>query len=93
MRPDIALMTPGRGEDCDYEASSALRTLLEAESLKASEDEDLFERIRKQVRYNRDCLNAVDDLLGKLIDDGEDPSDFMARVTKSAGKVALNGRY
>lgn len=77
---DIALMTPGRGEDCDYEAQSALRTLLEAESLQASGDESLFERIRKQVRYNKECLQKVDELLGQLIDDEEDPADFLSRI-------------
>lgn len=63
----IDLMLPGREpETTDYEAQSALRTLLESEKLQDLGDEDLYARICEQIQYNQDMLSRVYDLVEGL---------------------------
>lgn len=77
------LILPGRasGDDSpdDYEAQSALRTLLEAHKIVKTADEDLFGRMRSIISYNKDCLDRVDEILAQ--DDGESASPFSDAVT------------
>lgn len=71
--------------ETDYEAQSALRTLLEAHKIVSSCDDDLFERMRAIVSYNQECLESVDEILSGEEDGDESPglSDFMKRLKES----------
>ncbi len=85
------LMLPGREpEACDYEAQSALRTLLESEKIQDSGDEDLLERISAQIDYNQDMLSRVAALVEGLragkSDDEDDLMSRMARVFNPKGE-------
>jgi hypothetical protein len=79
------LMLPGRdsGPD-DYEAQSALRTLLEAEKLQTSGDDDLFARICEQIEHNQDLLTRVytlvEGLKGQDVD--TDVDDLLTRMDR-----------
>ncbi len=88
------LMLPGRGDDpClseDYEAQSALRTLLESEKIQDAGDEELYERICEQINYNQDLLSRVYDLVEGLRD--QEPASKEAGDALSRLDRALNPR-
>lgn len=66
------LFLPGRdNEPEDYEAQSALRTLLESEKIKHCGDEELLGRIAEQLSFNRDMLDRVSSLIDGLASGGE----------------------
>jgi hypothetical protein len=68
------LLLPGRDSDPeDYEAQSALRTLLESEKIQHCEDDDLLGRIAEQIKYNQDMLARVSGIIeGLKSDDGDE---------------------
>lgn len=71
----IDLYLPGRDSpDQDHEASSALRTLIEAHRILDSGDDDLIERIRNLIEYNQDCLEEIEVKLGCTEESDDSPS-------------------
>ena len=63
------LVLPGRNpeEPDDYEAQCALRTLLEAESIQYSGNEDLLSRIQKEIEKSKTCLGRVEALVADVL--------------------------
>ncbi len=69
----LDLVMPGRTpESCDYEAQSALRTLLEAEKLKGDGDTELLDRVCEQVEFNLDMLGRVLSLVEEIKKGGKE---------------------
>lgn len=62
------LILPGREPEEDYEAKSALSTLLEAERIKAKGG-DLRERILEQIQCDVDILQRVAKLVEEMDDE------------------------
>ncbi len=88
------LMLSGRSDPPtsseDYEAQSALRTLLESEKIQECCDDELYERICEQIEYNQDLLSRVYDLVEGLRNSetvGKEAGDALSRVDR-----ALNSR-
>lgn len=84
------LMLPGRADEPqDYEAQTALRTLLEAEKLQSAGDEELYERICEQIEHNQDLLARVYTLVEGLKqkeekeEGGTDADDLLTRIDRA----------
>lgn len=80
------LFLPGREpEQEDFEAQSALRTLLESEHIKHCGDEDLYSRISDQIQHNLDMLQRVSNVLGGLVEE-ESMGEPMFADTSTSGE-------
>lgn len=69
----IELCPPGRdSEPQDYEAHSALRTLLEAEAIRTCGDEEFLGRISDELERQMGAMDRVSEFLSGVLSGEED---------------------